>query len=1266
MTDISGVVCCDSDEDGAGLGEAGLRAITKGDVGTSSWEVGWGDGIALLPLDVADQGCDLVLRSACSVFASQTVSMPPSWDVLRVRAPRGYWMFCLQTEDMAPEDLFGARCQVTTLRPRCVLTNASSANAFATRHGETSSHTKESQRRVNSACGDSLEYQLVFGGRSCSGGPVVRELDPGASVELHWQQQPAGPASFGDGEAQNVDEDTLVRMIRFRPRREPPCSWSFAVLCEDVAAGVTPVVLSQNSGSTTCGPSAPSHKIESLGRGQRMPSTSDTVVCREMWTVEVAPVRGALAVTIRPSSDFVAANRAVDARVSMRVRPLSMARSSSAEGRDCDCGDVDASSDDFALVPGEETAYGWVELGSDSQRDRAVDVLVGSGIGAFMRLHVEDVRKSQRRPIPSLRVTLVTVRVGVQSLLILEDSDDTSGGTESFPDSATVNGSRFFRIEVKLGQVGISLLESLPHPRELLYVHLSLVRVDWQKLGCDSQELKVAISDMQVDCQLPGRVDANTQDRRREKTLGLLHSEKMAVVLANCASGDRAFLNLFVRLGAASSSDWVLEHVEVMLDAVDVTIDDGWIEPLENLVRKCLSECRSRNGRGRKSLRLAHVLTTSGRPISTEYRPPLVPAVVQIEKMHIAAVRLTVWCSLGLKSVRFLPGFARTAIRVFFLGGRLTLDGVPFKLPARSLKPHRGSFADFARALASEYTVTLLRNLGTVLGKTSLLSLPKVPVISAVAYLTDSIGLAAGEAASLLSLLTLDSEYVAQQRHLRAQSCCRIHGLGDGILEAGKSLAVGVDGVFDVVRKPVEGAARHGVSGFMSGIGRGVAAGVVKPISQIGQAISDVGTGIAAHADVSAVASRRRARVRRRLPRLLYSFGGSVRPWSALDAEVLAQFGTRLSSGVEEIVPLTQHGSERTLMLLFGRRVVVAEIRAPRGVDPHPRARTNRAGGIAIGGPVIAAAAVQQIRDDHKNSTSISSSSNGSGKITAVDTISDGGSRLLLQAMKPLNTLMYGLQDIDRHLRRRRGLASATLEEPGDLAICRRARELRFAELRGVHVDDEECNVLQLEDMHGCLVTIPLFAAALGRRARDALAAGFESAVGGHTVASWDSLREAIEIQERFARRDSMPSGTMLTRQGRVAGAFRGNWGDSGHGVLEVVEVERRVIGTSAWKTPFLPTDGELSWRWVDHSGSRHSNLAPGLMRIHAVISETPPCQLDTSLFRYTSDWEVSEGPPFTGEQGWLYGIAWRASAWSPTPGRLDTLRRRLWTRSYA
>jgi hypothetical protein len=1109
------------------------------------------DGITLLPADCFEESCDLVIHSACSVFAVQPIRMPPNWCALPWNTPCGSFVFCIQNDDVTSCDVLGAHCQVMTLRPRLILTNSS-------------------------------EYAIEM----CFSRSRLLMLPAGESLEWHWQVQPG-------------DEDLPSTGLLFRPQCDTPFAWSGAVVCSDTTAGSTPFLLVESTGE------APGERSGNI----------------QVWSVDIAPVRGALAVTFRQGSDFVAVNRTTRTQMNIAIRP---------RGSDSDA------SPKMPLLPGNELPYGWTKPFHGNQV-RSIDILIE---GKAYR--ISDVRRTIRRVLPQLGLVVAITRSGTQTLLVVEDRVTLDLGGEALSPSSS-QGTCLTRIEVKISSVGISLIEEVPQPRELMYCHFELVRLEWRQNDDDVEELALSISEMQMDCQLPGRIDARSADLRRKESLGLLQRERPAVVFANCANGDRAFLVLFLQRSATSSRDFVIPCAEITLDSLDLTIDEWWLDPLVNF----LSQLSVSDTKG-YGVPFDHIVQTAGRPIVDGYAVPPLPPVVQVDSLQLSEVNLTVWCALKLASARFLPSYVRTAIRVLSLSGCLTLDGAALSLQARTLPPHRGSLTDFAHGLADEYMLNLLRNTSAVLGKSSVLNLPRVPLrlgSTAVSYLSDTIGLAAGEAASLLSRLTFDEEYVMLQRQKDREK--QIRGLGDGVLEASKSLAQGVEGLLDVVVKPVQGAQRNGLKGFLAGVGRGVAGTFVKPISKVGQAIADVGSGMAATVTTdSSSMKRRRARLRQRHPRLLFSEVGVVRPWSVLDAELTRQLGRPLTAGVECVLPLTQTGSQLPILMLFTRRLIVAEVWSPTNSGMVSATPARRSGTGAS--PSNGSKTPTPRRRDH-----------------LFDALDETGFKLFAQALKPINTLVYGVQDLNRSLSGKPAIAE--VEAPANPVLSRRAREFLFCDLAAVHVAVDG-GILQLEDTHGNIVDIPLFASPIDTGAREALAAGFRSVLdnaGG--IADWANLNEALRKERRKSERERLYSSQSSTSGAAGTEHTPGSGGRSpgstaGLRILEVFEVERWDMTMGEWKTPFLPIDRDLSWRWVDATGRKHPHLVQSLPRREIAAEAKPPCR-PGALFHSTTDWTIDmQGAD---EDGWRYGLAWNASTWDDSAGLLDALRKRRWTRTY-
>ena len=275
------------------------------------------------------------------------------------------------------------------------------------------------------------------------------------------------------------------------------------------------------------------------------------------------------------------------------------------------------------------------------------------------------------------------------------------------------------------------------------------------------------------------------------------------------------------------------------------------------------------------------------------------------------------------------------------------------------------------------------------------------------------------------------------------------------------------------------------------------------------------------------------------------------------------------------------------------------------------------------------------------------------------DAVDETALKLLLQAAKPINTFLYGAHDLEQKFT---GMSLTGGEGAGvQRDLVRRVRELRFAELRAVRLD-ESCDILNLEDLAGGVLSLPLFATPLSQAAREALGAGFRSALE-RKVACWEGLRAALRAQPSGGRA-AAPAG--VPRRAAAGVAARSGSG-AGQRVLEVLEVERWSPGGGEveWWTPWLPTDGELAWRWVDATGVRHPQLERQLPRAEASARKTPPCRPD-ALFRPVSDWAVETGPGTDGVDGWQYGLAWTTATWEPQQGLFNALRRRRWTRTFA
>jgi len=1085
-------------------------------------------GIFLLPSDCTQEDFEIELlrtHQDATTTGIKSLRMPPSWTAfpLSVRTGRPL-VLCLQVDDIATSDVFGAQCQIATLRPRLILTNAST-----------------------------IDIEL------CLSNDRVMKLTAGESFPHHWH-------------VQNDDDPAPSTTIKFRTAGSS--IWSGRVECSDAAAGSTPFAVRGPHGAPA------------------------------VWSVDVAPDRGALAVSFRQGSDYIAVNRTMVARISMSIHPVG-----------------DSESSRLHVPLGQEVPYGWTDPFSNAQR--GLEVIIRGN-----RYPVGDVRRTQRKVFRDQKVALVVAQVGSRALLSLEDYDGSSSTQVSRQGS-------WLQLSVKISCVGISLVEESPDPRELLFLNLQLIRLVWQRNSSEVQLLKLAVSEAQIDCQLPGRIDANN---RQKGNVVLLQHERPAAIFANWADGDRAFLEITLQRAATSSKDILIPSAEIALDMIDLSLDDDWLDPLVMWLRK------ARSTDGTAGLLCDKVFKTAGRSILDGYVLPPVPSVVQVDSTKISALNCTVWCSLKLKTVRFLPQWVRTAIRLLSLSGNLTLDGGTLSLPAREVPPHRGSLVDFLHNLAGEYTVNLLKDAAGILGRSSVLNVPRIPIKmggGTVGYIAEGFGLFAAEGAQLLNRLTFDDEYVERQHRIRNEK--RILGIQDGFVEAGRSLVQGVEGFFDVVTKPKEGYQAGGVGGFFEGLGKGVAGSVVKPFTKLGQAFSDIGSGIAAQVGDAATVRRRHARIRQRQPRMLFGELGAIRPFSVVQAEVLRQLTPIRCCGVEEIVPLRQRGSETMQMLLFPQHSIIVKVKIEMPDGEHSSSTALNGG--SSGSSSSSSSGWQKGRGTkntaHSQRTLPEKKQPDSSKLDFTDAVEESATKVFEHALKPIHLMLSNFQEKGKS------------DEVSDSSGAALGREIRFRHLRDVHL--MEGNVIQLEEKQGVL-NIPLNDSPLGVEAKQALVEGMRSAIfQGDGNASWYELTATL-----LAERRCVPVKSSWKR----APAIRGSGEGSGECTLEVFEVERRMVPAGDWKTPFLPTDTEASWRWLDATGCRHPRLRKGMTREECAKRGEPPCEMD-SLFKPTSAWKF-ERNDCTDEKGWKYSIAWKSSTWDSSPGVFDAFRKRRWTRTYA
>eukprot|EP00931_Biecheleriopsis_adriatica_P043306 TRINITY_DN24759_c0_g1_i1.p1 TRINITY_DN24759_c0_g1~~TRINITY_DN24759_c0_g1_i1.p1 ORF type:complete len:2476 (+),score=500.29 TRINITY_DN24759_c0_g1_i1:515-7429(+) len=1048
------------------------------------------DGLTLLPADCEGKNCELAMYPSQArdvAPALHSLVMPVTYSNVSWDTPWGSQLYCVQAEDMNRTSVLGASCKVLTLRPRLVLTNASSFD---------------------------LEILAPDGS--------VLQLAAHQSCQQHWQGNDGKKAA----------------KFQMRPAGVSTACWSTPIPCSDGAAGSTPFHVA--GGAESCIPT--------------------------IWSAIIAPQFGALSIQLNSGSELVAANRSLKVGVSMLVQPC----------------DRSGSESQITVESGEEKPVGWANP-FDSDFKRALDVIIDG-----QSYQISDARRKTRVTILEKQLVLSLSRLGERTILALDDD------ATLISENSEANSSSTVELDLKLGQLGVSLIDEKPQPQELFFLHLGTVRLNYfQNVDADSEQLNLVISEIQGVCQLPERTDGRSLGRPKRKgeqsAANMFIRERPAVVLANHAEGGAAFLDIFLRREATSSRDLVVPEAEVTIDKLDITIDHDWLDPLLSWADRAVPQESLDLGVG-----IQQVAKTAGKPVTAEgYRAPSLPQVLATERVKLSEVDLTVWCSLPLSSLDFLPSYARAMLTLISGSGNFTLDGAAVRLPAKELPSHRGSVEDYALAIGIDYASTLVGTVFSLLGKSSVLNAGAVPLAlggTAVSLVTDGVGTTLGQGTGMLNHLTFDKEYAERQREVREAK--EISNAMDGLREAGRSLASGLEGTLDIVRKPIEGAREGGSRGFVKGVGRGIAGTVVKPVVGVGQAASDIIAGISSTAAPESEAKkRRRKRYRCRQPRLLFDQLGAIRPWNVLEAEVKHQLSPRILEGLQEVFLLASEGSDKVALLLFADKLLVASIKSDMVAMP---------------------------KSCSLSSSDINPSSRAS---SSQDSLGIFG-REFACALQPLQEV---------------------LEEP-DEAFAHTVRGLRFADLRAAPYF-QECDPsgnlqLVLEDKEGKCSVMPCAGSITGQ-VEAKLLEGLCAAASGKS--DWSAFSSVLRAEHQAD-----------------AGASFGQL------VLEVFEVERRGQEKlhREWKTPFLPTDAELAWRWVDTTGRRHPKMEKGLSRDESSLRQRPPCEL-SSLFTALGDWtkDVNEA---TDEDGWTYSMAWNSSSWTTKPGFLDNLRRRRWLRSYS
>lgn len=602
-----------------------------------------------------------------------------------------------------------------------------------------------------------------------------------------------------------------------------------------------------------CSPWSPTFQVSETHAGVAPASISGKV-----WTVEMRTERGMLCVFVREGSDYSIYN-SLGKACELRLRGLPA----------------------VTVPAGEERAFAWADpAGKDA--DRNVEIAYEGRTIEF------DPRVAMARALGS-SVKIVSVLRGACTRLEVVSAAE-----------AKVTAGAM-RLELVMPKIGASLVGESGGASELLYVEVQYLRVSASmRADDDVQFLDVSVGDVQVDWQ--------------SAAAGVL-----PVVVGNCGLSKGNAMKPFARCalerGRTSSPDMYLRSVRVEIDGLEVGVNDKLLAGLSSF-SKDLAQGSVRKQVSVEDSAIAPLRRSAGvQLVAKTWEPPPLRKVVQVDHMFVSAVSLRIWCTLPLASLTFMPKWAQLLLSALTFSGDLVLEGSRLALSPKDFNGIRGSAVDCAQSLVREYLGDVIQSLGSVLGRSSLLNIPRAPLQLGVTVVGAVAG-AVGAAAGTVDKAVFDHQVGAG----RSAKKSAVKDIGEGMSEAFSEIGDGMDGMLDVLRKPMEGAREGGVGGFVKGVGEGLLSGVAKPATALGHAYADVSSGVAAQ--VGSIGHQpRQVTKASRLPRLLAGPLGAVVEYSSLDAWVARTLG----GPIEAVIPLRRlHASEDGAVVDMVLALVVA------------------------------------------------------------------------------------------------------------------------------------------------------------------------------------------------------------------------------------------------------------------------------------------------------------------------------------------------------
>ncbi|UKJ88692.2 hypothetical protein MACJ_001936 [Theileria orientalis] len=309
------------------------------------------------------------------------------------------------------------------------------------------------------------------------------------------------------------------------------------------------------------------------------------------------------------------------------------------------------------------------------------------------------------------------------------------------------------------------------------------------------------------------------------------------------------------------------------------------------------------------------------------------PRSISIDYLYIEAFSLVVWCCFELEKLHMLGDLLRVGLRILSVSRNFELMGAPISFQREYVTISRTSVLSFWEQMKDKYLQASLSCIGSILGYSNLLNIPKLPLtvgrctIELAADAVDSVSSGLG---LVLSKFTFDKEYMKKR-----SSTKEVTSIKDGLCSAGKTIGEGLFSLTNIVTKPIEGAQKEGVEGFIKGLGKGLLGSIVKPIDKVGIAVSQVSRGIKAN-----ISKEEKFLVDQcRKPRMLWGEFAQIRGYSAQDAEIRDLLGVKYAKHIMDclLIIKQQTGSraKQVALLFYPSKVYLVDLSQSHGRRPY-------------------------------------------------------------------------------------------------------------------------------------------------------------------------------------------------------------------------------------------------------------------------------------------------------------------------------------------